>query len=61
MEEIDVSSGTYTEEERTLGLRFVQREGRFILQQCWSIIERSYSAWPVSRMEWRDVPLEAEE
>lgn len=49
--------------EPMLNLRFIEREGKRILQQAWGIYpigffskDHMYSRW-----EWRDVPLVVEE
>lgn len=49
----------WVEDHPTMALRFVQREGRFILQQCWIVTERA-DGRVHSHSEWRDVPLEVE-
>ncbi len=44
----------------TVGLRFVLRDGRYILQQSWLITEDDDDGHRTAHMEWRDVPVEQE-
>ncbi len=45
-------------DEPTAHLRFVERDGKRILQQLWGVFD--VSALPWRRSEWRDVPLSTE-
>ncbi len=50
-----------TRSEPTVWLRFVEREGKRILQQRWSVTTHDKDYNPTDRRgEWRDVPLNDE-
>lgn len=54
---IECSPANIATESSTSELRFVERDGKRILQQAWSVVSTNPSD---RRFEWRDIPLVAE-
>jgi hypothetical protein len=52
--------GQWTEEKPTMYLRFVIRDGRYILQQQWKITRGGLGRIEYTE-EWRDVSVMSEE
>lgn len=51
----------YWLDQPTVHLRFVERDGKHILQQQWIITHYDVNHRAIGQVgEWRDVPLEAE-
>lgn len=54
---VQTSPSSIRMETKTVNLRFVERDGRRILQQCFTWVSSDRLA---GGTEWRDVPLEQE-
>ena len=65
IEWVDATPGqpVFVMEKPTASLRFVDRDGRRMLQQAWEIVTQDapYKSQRTVRVEWLDIPLVNEE
>lgn len=60
--ELEHKAGRFAQEAPTAFLRFIERDGKRILQQRWAITTYDNDARPTGQHgEWRDVPLRPED